>query len=390
MRTLINAGSSKSQVKQASEATKQLGNTMKRSGVISTWCIWLGFLLCGLAFVCSWVMPEASKSTSSKPASESIPIAIEDVQLGWRVVGENPLGQETFDEEPNEKTWRKVVLNLRSEDGSLVEISYLRSNAWFEKWKAEVGRTIDLALSEPGKSGIATVVAIEPCPEIKNGRGLVVTGVYRHLCLEGELVRVEFAGDLQPIVGTYNHPFWSETRSSFVNAAELEPGEKLLCSDDQIIRVKSVTPLTGVERVFNLETHNQHVYAVGNLGLIVHNMHGEGDDVDLHRLMNKAEVDDLQKTASFNPPPGGNELKSFNLSAKDAQEATRFDHLIRGNEKDGLFLVRARVPKSTAAQLDPTELDNLPTLTVQRDQFELFNTTLEDVEIIGIATRGGD
>ena len=388
----VSLDKSSSQVRRRAsfQTTNQTEKRMNRSGIISPWLAWLGCLFCGLAFVYSWAMPVDSASTKSEAASESVPTAIEDVQLGWRVVGENPLGQETFDEEPNEKTWRKVVLNLRSEDGSLVEISYLRPNAWFEKWKAEVGRTIDLALSEPGKSGIATVVAITPCPEISQGSGLVVTGLYRHLCEEGELVRVQFDGDTEPIVGTYNHPFWSETRREFINATELEPGEKLLCNDNQIVNVKSVTRLAGVERVFNLETHNHHVYSVGNAGMIVHNMHGNDDDVDLFRLMSKAEVADLRKTASFNPPPGGNEVKSFNLSKKDVQEATRFDHLKKSTNGEDQILVRATVPKSTADALNAVELDNLPTRTVEPDTFELFNTTLQDVEILGIAIRGGE
>ena len=106
--------------------------------------------------------------------------------------------------------------------------------------------------------------------------------------------------------------------------------------------------------------------------------------------MSKAEVDDLQKTASFNPKSGGNEVKSFNLSKKDVQEATRFDHLKTKTNGETPTLVKATVPKSTADLLDPQELDNLPTLTVQPDTFEIFNTTLKDVEIIGIGVRGGE
>ena len=289
----------------------------------------LGFLASLFVFVCC-LFASADQSHVTSVSSASTPTAIEDVQLGWRVVGENPLGKETWDEEPDELTWRKVILNLRSEDGALIEISYLRPHAWFEKWRAEVGRTIDLALSEPGKSGIATVVAIEPCPQINRGNGLVVTGLYRHLCQEGELVRVEFEGDLKPITGTYNHPFWSETRGDFVNAVELEPGERLLCTDDEIVKVKSVTQLAGVERVFNLETHNHHVYAVGNAGMIVHNVHGAKPDDDaffFHGTRSNQTVTskglDIDEVTKRKPPEPGFSLSNRETATGFSQNPLR-------------------------------------------------------------------
>ena len=87
----------------------------------------LAGLLLSLAALCyAWSLPSRfGAPVASVVSSASVPTAIADVQLGWRVVGENPLGKETWDEEPDELTWRKVILNLRSEDGALIEICLL-------------------------------------------------------------------------------------------------------------------------------------------------------------------------------------------------------------------------------------------------------------------------
>ena len=263
----------------------------------------LGFVCMGSGFLLS-----ADSKRTNPLVNESRPVSIEDVQLGWRVVGENPLGQETWDKEPDAASWQKVVLNLESESGSQIEVSFLRPNAWFEQWRVEVGRTIDLALSEPGKSGLAEVVSIEPCPEIMPGKGPVVTGVFRHVCEAGELVSIQVGADEAPIVCTRNHGFWSETRKGFIEAADLKVGEQFLGVDKSPVAVTSIGEVTGAKPVFNLETHNHHVYVVGEVGMLVHNMCGPDvgrDGEVVRRFDSKSKIKDLKKNGiEFDPDKG--------------------------------------------------------------------------------------
>ena len=79
------------------------------------------------------------------------------------------------------------------------------------------------------------------------------------------------------------YPFWSETRQAFVDAADLQEGERLHCADHSLVNVVSVKPIFGAESVFNLETHTHHVYTVGEVGMLVHNTCGETPNVSSSR-----------------------------------------------------------------------------------------------------------
>ena len=96
------------------EGTSQHTGTSSIDSISRVHVFALAGLLLSLAALCyAWTLPASSNApVASVVSSASVPTAIEDVQLGWRVVGENPLGKETWDEEPDELTWRKVILNL--------------------------------------------------------------------------------------------------------------------------------------------------------------------------------------------------------------------------------------------------------------------------------------
>ncbi|MFM8477653.1 MAG: polymorphic toxin-type HINT domain-containing protein, partial [Planctomycetaceae bacterium] len=70
---------------------------------------------------------------------------------------------------------------------------------------------------------------------------------------------------------TSNHPFWSVDRREFVQAGSLEIGERLQTLSGDVKVVQQKLPRPGPQPVFNLEVHYEHVYFVGEDGVLVHN-----------------------------------------------------------------------------------------------------------------------
>ncbi|MFN9246825.1 MAG: type II toxin-antitoxin system death-on-curing family toxin [Planctomycetota bacterium] len=138
-------------------------------------------------------------------------------------------------------------------------------------------------------------MAIEACPPIASGAGSVVTA--RFVTREAHLVAsVQLrgpGGELETLTGTELHPIWSVDRADWIPLSQLQPGERLLCSDASTswdgesergqahAFVLGVTLSTVCEPVFNLEIHGEHVYQVGELGVLVHN--AGADDYDVGR-----------------------------------------------------------------------------------------------------------
>jgi len=80
-------------------------------------------------------------------------------------------------------------------------------------------------------------------------------------------------GDFADSIGTTsNHPFWSVDRQEYVPAGQLEIGERLQTLHGDTKTVVSNLPRPGPETdVYNLEVHVEHVYFVGEDGVLVHN-----------------------------------------------------------------------------------------------------------------------
>ena len=60
-------------------------------------------------------------------------------------------------------------------------------------------------------------------------------------------------------------------RQEFVQAGSLEIGERLQTLSGDVKVVQQKLPRPGPQPVFNLEVHNEHVYFVGQDGVLVHN-----------------------------------------------------------------------------------------------------------------------
>ncbi len=197
---------------------------------------------------------------------------IRDLRTGMRVIGDNPeLADQQIDplQITDRSRWRNVRLEMSKANGSLLKITLLRPVEWLDFQEAEVGSIIELDLPELGAAGPAQVLAIEPCPEIEPGHRPLITGTFEHTA--ANVIDLKVESESTPIGTTDNHPFWSEDRQQFVEAGQLRLGETLCLADGRTTRVTSIIPRAGPQTVYNLEVSGEHVYHVGDSGVLVHN-----------------------------------------------------------------------------------------------------------------------
>jgi ribosomal protein L31 len=132
-----------------------------------------------------------------------------------------------------------------------------------------VGSTIFVDLPEHGISADFTVREIRPCPTPIVGDGYLVTTKFIHA--NAEILDLRIEGSDEPIGTTSSHPFWSEDRQQFIAAGELRVGENLILADETTRRVESITLRSTRETVYNIEVDGEHVFYVGEDGVLVHN-----------------------------------------------------------------------------------------------------------------------
>jgi hypothetical protein len=126
-----------------------------------------------------------------------------------------------------------------------------------------------------GAQGLAEVLSIGLCPYLQPGEGSIVTGTFAHHASEDQpLLSISVEGSDEPIIGTSNHPFWSVDRQQFVEAGELNEGERVLAADDEARHITRITRGPPPEPVYNIEVHGEHTYFVGDLAVLVHNAYG--------------------------------------------------------------------------------------------------------------------
>jgi hypothetical protein len=77
-------------------------------------------------------------------------------------------------------------------------------------------------------------------------------------------------GTTETLEGTPIHPIWSVDRQDWIPLGELSEGEQLQAAGGVAV-VLSLTLLRRSLPVYNIEVHGEHVYQVGELGLLVHN-----------------------------------------------------------------------------------------------------------------------
>jgi hypothetical protein len=165
-----------------------------------------------------------------------------------------------------------VSITVERSDGGIVDAEIIRPRSWILASGLCAGRMLPLNLPELEVSGLALVTAIDDCPPIADGEGSVVTArfVTREVHVVASVDVLGADGTVETITGTTIHPVWSVDRQSWVPLAELPDGETLQGLDGLAV-VLSVSLSRVSQPVYNIEVHGEHVYQVGELGVVVHN-----------------------------------------------------------------------------------------------------------------------
>jgi RHS repeat-associated protein len=196
---------------------------------------------------------------------------IESITLGDRVIAStDDDGAET---EVVPSLWRAVDLWMPNPEApdDVLHVRLLRSQRWVEESGANVGAWMTLRLDEMQLVGAARVVAVGAAPPLAPPPGRVVTGTINHLSPDVRAIALE--GFDERIETTAEHPFFSVDRRDWVRANELGAGDSLLGREGAVV-VESVTPESGVQRVYNLEVETRHTYLVSDLWILTHNACG--------------------------------------------------------------------------------------------------------------------
>ncbi len=167
--------------------------------------------------------------------------------------------------------WVALTLALASPQSNVL----LRTLDWIEDYGAHPGGQIYLDMPEMSVVGLADVIAIEPCPEIQPGPGRLVTSTFQHTA--GTVLDLKVESESKPIGVTPTHPFWSVDRQGWVAVGDLRIGERLETLDGTTV-VESITRRPELETVYNIEVEGDHVYRVGESGVLVHNASFKGCD----------------------------------------------------------------------------------------------------------------
>ena len=209
-------------------------------------------------------------SFDSIDVAESFTVAIEEVPLGSRIGTNNP--------EPwtvqrsvatgDEANLRVITAEVIRDDGTHVGIELLRSVEYINQLGLIAGGRLYMELEELNVAGWVQLHSIEPCPPLCDGPGNLVTG--RFVTVQAaNIVRATFS-DGTILTGTDIHPVWSLDKQDWVPLGELCFGEQVH-SNAGLLSLVDREVITRPQDVYNIEVDGQHVYQVGDSGVLVHN-----------------------------------------------------------------------------------------------------------------------
>jgi hypothetical protein len=217
-----------------------------------------------------WLAPERYASVATR---SHLQVPIESVPIGARVPTKNPNRFEVDPQpEPDQASWAKLSITAEGSDGGIVDAEIIRPRSWILRNGICAGLMLPFNLPELEVSGLALVTAIDDCPPIASGEGSVVTArfVTREVHVVASVDVLGADGTVETITGTTIHPVWSVDRQEWVPLAELAEGERLQGLDGLAV-VLGISLSRVSQAVYNIEVHGEHVYQVGELGLVVHN-----------------------------------------------------------------------------------------------------------------------
>jgi Pretoxin HINT domain len=204
-------------------------------------------------------------------------------------------------------------MTVFNRDGQIVEVELLRPRSWIDESGAVTGGSVHLSVEGLGVNGLATIHSIETCDTIQEGtEGQVVTGRFIHK--RDNVLRIDLDGVAKPLEVTDSHHIWSVNHGDYIPAGELSSGDLLQLSDGTT-RIAEITVIPGIQTVYNLEIHGQHVFRVTEQGLLVHNDNGVSGEAPLtsraarRKVMRDQGIPTSQQPVSQSRNASGREYK---------------------------------------------------------------------------------
>jgi hypothetical protein len=286
---------------------------------------------------------DRKRSCSDTHFQESRIVArpIEQIRIGHKLPAVN-LG-EWFDEseveEIDQDEWVKLTMVAYRSDGAIIDIEIIRPVEFVLMEGITVGSSIPFVIPELKLDGLAKILAISECPDIPTGTGMPVTGRFVTRQVD-QIARVELrsqSGRIATLEGTPIHPIWSHDRQDWIPLGELLPGE-CLDGEDELVYVQALEILERSVSVFNIEVQHEHMYRVGEFGILVHN---SDECLPFWRVFENLEFDYLNKlygTGTFlkNPVNRGIDFVSDRLQlAIDAKAWGNMAWQVRSMYKGG-------------------------------------------------------
>ena len=166
---------------------------------------------------------------------------------------------------------RFVSLELIEYKGNMarrVNLTMLRSLEWLNKQNARIGGSVYLDAPGTDLQGWAKIQNIEPCLSAEKMSEQKQFGEFKPW--SGRVGDLKIASESEPIGVMPSHPFRSHDRNDWVEAGRLEPGERVKTLDGTSV-VEWYVMREKPEDVYNIEVEGDHVYRVGQSGILVHN-----------------------------------------------------------------------------------------------------------------------
>ncbi len=173
------------------------------------------------------------------PIASARPLkAIEDVALGDWVLAHDP-GLSPAERASasassialaDPKSLRVISAEMPEGEGEVLHVELLRTEAWLQENRDQ--NALWLQFDELGIKGWATILSVHAAPSFAPSPETdahLVTGRFVHeTAVSYDLAIVDHTGTQVETIGTTgNHPFWSEDRQDYVQAGQLQPGERL-------------------------------------------------------------------------------------------------------------------------------------------------------------------
>ena len=160
----------------------------------------------------------------------------------------------------------------------------------------KVGNHVDLSIPEFGVVNVhVTVTAIKPTKldaskiDWSKIDARPVIGTFKRYAPVVKTYRFKdvTTGEISSINATPNHPFYVKNKGQFMPIDDIAPTDKLVNSSGQTIKLICNNGQTSYcgnlynidgkpVAVYNLEVYQEHVYYVGDDGILVHNVCSKG------------------------------------------------------------------------------------------------------------------